>query len=413
MAWTWTAANWRTFSKSGKFWRTASFNRIETAVGRYDKTAVDPNTRLRQLKDILDAISAWRVAKQDKKGKDLNFVSPRTAGDAGDKIAAKESRLAEAGVIGEDAPLSVRSAATDQLVADVVAEINAVLDIARSAWGNQFFTDPAAHDDAAFRYLVSAQSESRQVVAVRELSIQNPALISEALISATVITHDSVHMWGPSGFILAVPTRCIGAAAAGDVAAKNAVAAGHELEKYREILRLYLGGGGIAGIGLPPPTAMRRPSGHNEVVVLGRSYGQTTTVAGIYVVVDAVADDVDDIRPAQVGRVLANLVRRGTTTVTKVVEKLPGVTDRRMGQYRTLNRDLGLPIVQIPTSAAVEVNNAYWANLLDGERFDFPVPASAVEHGSREHLNLVAQRDQYLAPTFFGHANCAICSPRG
>jgi hypothetical protein len=413
MAWNWTAQSWRTFSEQGKFWRTSSFNRIETAVGRYNKHAADPNERLRQLKAILDAISEWRVAKQEKKGKEQHFASPRTARDTGDKIAAKEIKLAEVGVIAGDATLSVRSAATDRLVADVASEIDAALALARAAWGNDFFTDPAEHDGADFRYLVSAQSESRQIVAHRELTIQNPALIADALISATVITDASVHMWGPSGFILAVPTSCIGAAAAGDVAARNAVAEGHVLEKYREILRLYLGGGGIAGIGLPPPTAMRRPSGHNEVVVLGRSYGQVTSVAGIYVIVDEVADDVAGIRPARVGRVLANLIRRGTTTVTKVVEKLPAVTDRRMGQFLALNRDRGLPIVQIPVSAAVEVNNAYWANVYEGERFDFPVPATAVEHGSREHLALVAQRDQYLPPTFFNHANCPVCQPRG
>jgi len=391
MAWNWTASSWRTASEEGKFWRSSEFNKIESAVGRYNRNAATL-ARLTALKAILDAISAWRVWKQDKKGKTAGFVSPRTQRDKGDKIAAKEEQLREQKVIGDTEDLSARTKVTDGLVKDVVDEINVVLNLERTAWGGATFTDPKNHDASNFRYLISAQSESKQIVAHREMTINDPSLIKEAVISATVISHDQVNLWGPSGFILAVPQSCVGAAYAGDLAAFNAVAEGHDLEKYRETLRVYLRDKGDASnpgvVGMPAPAALKRPAMHNEVVVLGRSYGEVTSVAGIYVLVDEVVDKVKNIKPASACKIISKLFQG--TKVTDVVELLPGVTDRRMKQFLGLNTNLGLPIVQIKTSAVTKVNGTYFSNVYDadgGIRFPFDA-ASMVEHGSPEHKAL-------------------------
>ena len=411
MPWTWTASTWRTASKEGKFWRSSSFNAIETAVGRYVPSG-DGKRRLTQLKAILDAISAWRVGKQEKKG-GAAFVSPKTARTSGDAIAAREDQLAADNVIGSGETLSVRSAVTDGLVRDVVNEIDGVLDLERSEWGGDTFVDPGWHENGAdFRYLVSAQSESRDIVEHRERTIKNPSLIADALISATVITQDSVHLWGPSGFILEAPHKCIGVAFAGDIATRNAVAEAHELEKYREMLRLYLGEGGAGGFGLPAPTALRRATGHNEVAVLGRSYGHTTSVVGVYVIVDEIAGTTAAIKPVTVGQVVANAIKKGTTIVEPVVKLLPGVTERRMEQLLRLERDRGLAIVQIPVGPAVEINGKYWANLYEGDSFRCPLPATAIEHDSNEHRALIAKKDQYNITYFLGHDKCLICNPK-
>jgi hypothetical protein len=411
MAWSWTAGSWRTYSEEGKFWRSSEFNRIETAVGQY--SAVAPTlVRLTALKRILDAVSAWRVWKQDKKGKSAGFVSPRTARDKGDKIAAKEEQLRDQGVLGDAQALSVRSKATDKLVMDVVVEVNAVLNLERTAWGGHAFTDPSKHDPSDFRYLVSAQSESKQLVPHREMTISDPKLIREAVISATVITSDRVNVWGPSGFILSAPESCVGAAFAGDLGANNAVAEGHALEKYREILRIYLRDRSDvnnpgAVVGLPAPAAVKRPIGHNEVVVLGRSYGELTSVAGIFILVEKLSDQVRSIKPADACRVITKLTQPGK--VIDVVERLPGVTDHRMKQYRELNTNLGLPIVQIQAGAHTEVNGLYFRNLYDADMgIRFPFKASdMVEHGSPEHK--AADKKATGRTLVESNHTCSIC----
>jgi len=391
MSWNWTAATWRAASKEGKSWRSSEFNRIETAVGRYSQIG-STVVRLTALKAILDAISAWRVWKQDKKGKSVKFASPRDQRDKGAKIAAKEDNLRGAGVMDDGEDLSVRSKVTDGLVKDVVAEINLCLNLERTAWGGETFTDPRKHDGSKFRYLVTAQSESKVPVAHREQTIKNPSLIREAVISATVITHERVNLWGPSGFILGVPESCVGAAFAGDLGAFNAVAEGHDLEKYREILRVYLRDRGDPTnpqvVGIPAPASLKKQFGHNEVVVLGRSYGEVTSVAGIFVLVEEVAATVAEIVPASACRVISKLTAGGKTT--DVVERLPGVTAGRMAQYRKLCTDQGIPIVQIKASDATQVNGSYFGNLYDAEvgiPFRYK-PGSMVEHGSAEHKRL-------------------------
>ena len=140
MPWTTTAGSWRTVSKQGKFWRSSEFNKIETAIGKYKTT--DPNdARLKQLKAILDAISHWRIHKQEQKAKKAGvaFVSPKDARDEGAKIAQAENRIPAAVRGGDNETLSVRSQATDSLVADVVAEIDVVMTADRTAWGGHNF----------------------------------------------------------------------------------------------------------------------------------------------------------------------------------------------------------------------------------------------------------------------------------
>jgi hypothetical protein len=410
MAWNRTASNWRSASKNGKFWRSSEFNAIETAIGKYKTTDPD-DQRLSRLKAILDAISVWRVTKQEAKAKTAGvaFVSPRTQRDTGDKIAASEDKLRDVGVLTDKGEsLSVRSAATEQLVREVVDEIDEVMNLARSQWGGHPFTNPADHLQDNFRYLVSAQSESKEIVPHREQAITNPGLIADALISASVITDDSVHIWGPSGFILDAPAKCVGVAKNDDFKTRNAVAEGHLLEKYREILRLY-----ESGVRLPAPTNLRvETNKHNEVAVLGRSFGNTTKVVGVFVLVDQVATTVATIRPASIYRLAGNLMHKTTNATTYIIEsEEPSVTDRRMGQFRTLNRDLNLPIVQILMSAAVEIGATYWGNMYDGD-FMFPRPALAFEHGSREHLQAVASKNYRPLILKSGHSDkCPVCFP--
>jgi hypothetical protein len=400
MAWTWTASSWRSASSANKFWRSSEFNRIETAVGKYKATET-ANQRLANLQAILDAISDWRVGKQESKG-GKGYNSPKTSGTTGDSIAAKDDAQS----------LSVRSAVTDRLVQDVVAEIDAILDLERSAWGGDTFTNPATYINGSdFRFLVSAQTETAVVLEFRERTFRDPSQIANAMISATVITQDSVHLWGPLGFILSAPHQCIGAAAKGDIATRNAVGQGHAIEKYREMLRLYLGGGGVQGTGLPAPTALRRETGHNEVAVLGRSYGYTTTVNGFYLIVDQVSPTTAGIQPVTAGHVVANATLRNPPTVIPIIERLPGVSPARMQVLKDMVAALRLPIVQIPVSPAVEINGKYFPGLYGGEVYRCPLPANAVEHGSEAHKRMVA--DKSYGMTFFeGHGpNCPVCTP--
>ena len=410
MPWTTTAGSWRTVSKQGKFWRSSEFNKIETAIGKYKTT--DPNdARLKQLKAILDAISHWRIHKQEQKAKKAGvaFVSPKDARDEGAKIAQAENRIPAAVRGGDNETLSVRSQATDSLVADVVAEIDVVMTADRTAWGVHNFTAPTQQAlGEAFRFLVTAQTETADVVAYREATILNPALIQDALISASVIQQDSIHVWGPSGFILNAPTNCIGVAMADDFKTKNAVAEGHQLEKYREILRLY-----ESGVRLPAPTALRAATGkHSEVAVLGRSYGHTTSVSGIFVLVNAHANSVAEIRPASVYHIASLMTKQGTTQQIQVIgATLPAVTDRRMAQYRQLNADLGIPIVQLPLSASVELGATYWQGLYGNAIVFLNRPANAMVHGSDEHRAAVASGEYQVTIKDDHPKNCNICKP--
>lgn len=406
MAFTWTASSWHKASKEGHFWRSSAFNKIEKAIGKY-KNRGTPDEQLLALKAILDAISEWRVEKQEAKG-GPNFKSPLSNFSSGDKLAAKEKDL---NFVEPGKSLSIRSKVTDELLFDVVKEIDAVLDVKRSGWGNTYFTDPDWHDETDFRYLVSAQSESKKVVEYRERTIKNPKLLEDAVISASVISNEEVHVWGPTGFILSAPKSCIGTAMKGDLGTRNAVASGHALEKYREILRLYFSGGVGNDSKLPAPTSLRRPMGHNEVAVLGRSYGQTTTVSGIYVIVDKVSPDGSDITPVMAGGVCCKFIEKGTTNIKTVIRELPGVTDYRMEQWRHLETSLGIPIVQISATNAVEINGKYFPNIYDYEVVLCPLPKNVVVHGSPEHLNLKKEWSKYSVTFFSGHDKCDICSP--
>jgi hypothetical protein len=422
MVWTWTAQRWHRESEAGKSRRTREFDQIERAIASYNCRGQSTDERLASLKAILDAISAWRVFKQEEKGKFVRgFESPKADGK---QIAAAESKLREAKMIGKNKTLSVRSGITDTLVRDVVAEIDDALALARTAWGGAVFTDVdwVEGTEAApqhFRYLVSGQTESKEVPAYRQASVDNPRLIANAVISASVITEKGVHVWAPSGFILSAPKKCIGAAAARDVGTKNAVAWGHDLEKYREMLRIYLGEKGVPGVkaavepaGLKAPRVMQDSLVRNEAVVLGRSYGEATRVIGIFVLVDQVAATVDTIVPAKVARIVANVVLKGTTvTIPVVIEKLDSTSSRRMGQYRALNKNLGLPIIQIPTSVKPGAVKIAWnpSDLYGGRFCDFPIPANAVEHGSRDHRKLLSDLEANVA-YFDGHdSKCNLC----
>lgn len=411
MAWTWTKSTWRAHSKADKFWRSSEFNKIETAIGRYNSGASNL-ARLAALKAILDAISAWRVWKQEKKNK-ANFQSPLSAPNQGEKIAAKEHKMRQVGLVGEDEKLSVRSEATDGLVRDVVDEINAILANERNAWGGNTFTDPHNHLATNFRYIVSAQTETEAIVEHRELTIKNPELIKRALISATVITHETINLWGPSGFILTVPQNCIGPAYAGDLGAANAVAMGHRLEKYREMLRLYLGQMQTSGTSLPAPDNVLRKGpfgGHNEVVVLGRNYGEKTSVSGIFVIVDQISDSVANIVPVQCYRVISRFTKG--VEMKLVVEGLPGVTDRRMQQFQELHTNLGLPIVQIESTNA-KINASYFSGLYKAtDNLHCPFDRNRmVIHGSRAHSDLEAAQGWTKGLVETGHT-CPICTPR-
>ncbi|HEY5311204.1 MAG TPA: hypothetical protein VIK18_01750 [Pirellulales bacterium] len=416
MSWNWTKASWRTASEQNKSWRSSEFNKIEKAIGKYDKHSTSNLAKLQALKAILDAISAWRVYKQEEKAKSAKsgFKSPLSDQAKNIKIAATDTDLRTANVMGATSDVSVRAKITDQLVQDVVAEIDSVLAVERAKWGNTTFTDPAKHNPNKFCYLISAQTETEEIVAHREGTIKNPDLIANAIISASVITHDNCNLWSPSGFILSAPEACIGSGHKGDMGVRNAASRGHDLEKYRELLRVYLGESGVAGMGLPDASSVLRPIGHNEVLVLGRSFGRITSVAAIFVMSDETGKVNMQAKPANMGDKVSSF-QKGSTMI-EVVELKPIVTDRRMKQYQDLYTNMGLPILPIPASAAKSLGqdmSDLYTDMKDGARALFPLPKSAVLHGSQAHKDLEKEAVKGTAKKFVRNEKhkCPICTP--
>jgi hypothetical protein len=387
MAWTWTASSFKTAANVGEYFgkkTSTQFDAIPVAISRYASNGTNL-VRLGQLKDILDAVQAWWVWKQEDKHDHTSTTLK--IGGANTKIAAKS----------EDAKgrwrtsFSKREDAIDKLVKSIVQEVDDILAVERTRWGNGVFTDPNDHDQHPndYRYLITSQTETAVTLEYREKTAKNPDLIKSAVISASVIAHDSVHVWAPSGFILKAPKKCIGVAFKDDIATANAVAFGHAMERYREMLRLYLGQVASAGSGLPRPNdIMPDPGKHNEVMVLGKSYGKETKVTGIFVMVDDESDTVAGITPANCYRILANFTPRGGTAPKQLVEAAPMVTAGRMQIYRDLHVQRGLPIVQIPLGDHVEVPASTLNGLYtSGARYPF-VANGMVLHGSNTHRQL-------------------------
>ena len=65
----------------------------------------------------------------------------------------------------------------------------------------------------------------------REMTLKNPTLIENAVISASVITTGNCHLWAPSVFILSAPKKCVLEAKMDDMGVKNEVGKKHDLEK--------------------------------------------------------------------------------------------------------------------------------------------------------------------------------------
>jgi hypothetical protein len=405
MAWKWTASEWRKASKHGKWWRSSEFNAIETAIGSYSPAAAT-RVRLEKLQAILVAIAKWWSWKQeDKHGHKDKPIDAPPPGAPARKYAASEETL-KGTLNGND--FSARVESVRGLVKDVAAEIDDVLALDRAAWGTDVFTDPSKPVED-FVYLVSAQTETpiSGEPEYRLNTIKKPELISNAVISASVIRKGNVKLWGPAGFILSAPKTCIAAAANQDLAAANAVGMKHEVEKYIELLRLYLrsdklvDGATLPAPGKLVPTAMR----HTEVVVLGKNYDKVTTVTGVYVLVDANAPD----KPGSCYRKISQFTVDGA--LKYVVEPLPLVTEARMKLYTELKT---LPIVPIPIDhTTTELNVKYFDNVY-GEGIMFPFkPTQMIKHGSDEHkaLELRAKNDSKITRliSYTKHGVCAVC----
>ena len=383
MPWTWTERSWKTASEAGKSWRSSRFKVIGRAIGAYNPHLADTAQRLRALAAILDAVSAWRVWMEGEK---LGQADPGG-------YARNEDELRRSGQLQDDTSLSIRSKATDDLVRDVAAEIDDVLAAERALWGNKSLSDPASHKPGSkYAYLVTAQSESRPTPAYRQATVDNPDLIAGAVISASLITHKSAHLWGPSGFILKAPKRCIAAAYHEDLGVANLVGTKHLLEKYRELLRIYLrdGGGRAVGVRAPLEVLPRSSVQHSEVMVLGSNYDKVTRVSGIFVVVDEVARRVSRIEPAKCFVSEIRYVKTGSKPETLVVGSVePSTTPERMDTYHKLRRTRDLPIVQIPMSAGVNIPASSFSSLYGSVLFPYD-PSRMFEKDSRRHRELEA-----------------------
>ena len=380
--WNWTASSWHKRSSAGTWFRSAKFNAIEKAIARYSPAVDDAAVRLTALKKILDAISEWRIWKeQDKFGKPL-----------GSTMASKVSTLRKDGQVGSGEQFSVREDVVDELIRDIAREIDDVLAAERAAWGFGMLSDPRRHNRDKFLYLVTAQTETREIVDFREWTVENPTLIEGATISASLISQDNVKLWGPSGFILKAPKRCIGAAFSQDLAVKNQAGLMHTVEKYRELLRVYLGqalnqGQKVVGLRSPLDILPTSINHHSEVMVLGRNYDKATSVSGIFVIVDRIKMSVGGIEPVRCFRVTQRWkkVNANPPQWRFLGERMPSTTDRRMAQYRSLHESRGVPIIQIPMSDKVHIGPKYFGGLYEG-MVQFPYnPATMFEKNSAAH----------------------------
>ena len=415
MAWTRTASQWRSATKKGKGWRSSEFNAIETAIGKYKPSDV-PKIRLQRLKAILDAIAHWWAWKQEKKfGVKETVADKLSPGLKPRSFASSEESLVEKGIIKAPDDFSVRAEMVRGLVRDVAREIDDVLALDRSSWGTSVFTDPKQHKSDTFMYLVSAQTETplSGEKEYRIQSIKNPELVRNAVISASVITQDSISLWGPAGFILKAPQRCISAGHGEDLAICNAVGMKHIVEKYIEMLRVYLTekmDKSLVGLPAPKDVLPKKLSHHSEVMVLGRNYDMVTEVNGVFLLVDDVAKDTTT--PASCYRQISQFITLNPPSVKYVVEELPSVTQARMSLYRRVSEDKNLPIVQIKVNDKTALGTTYFNDVHAGTIM-FPFnPRQMVKHGSQGHLDLEkAAREGKVNKSgkYAEHKNCRIC----
>jgi hypothetical protein len=261
------------------------------------------------------AARAWMLVKLV--GEHLNgYFDPPDPGTMAGYLATLQQRP-------ED--LLVQDISGSGLVRSPLATLaNAPESAARNAWDPDQFTNPRAHQEGAFRYLVHAMrpeadvwqegGDARQRAYLVEnlagylivpegpgplklrsaaLYFSDPTKIQGELLSCSVISARNPRTYRDFcfGFVLRAPRKNVAAASAGDMAVSNAVARGDMLAKEFSVaarlvqvdsfLETLLG---MYTVAIPSPGELEESSrGHNEVLVVGSLPGSTVTVSAIWV----------------------------------------------------------------------------------------------------------------------------------
>ncbi len=319
-------ASFKSASDLGTFYRRSSeLKALDRALAAYE-TVRDSGgaAELQSLADILDAITAWRSAKDDAdKAKRWPFVN--------------------------------------QVLQDVKQRFEAIVNEHRESWASGHFTNPAQHDPAQYQYIINAiveyngpgEAEPNYITE----ALADPAKIQNALLSLSVITNLANPTWGPSGYIVQVPKENIYAAKGTDLGAQNKVSAQHEAFIYRELVRVFMANG------LPMPKeviqGMKRHYANqqyyeqNEITAMGlnRINQKAVEVTGIFVITDAGVDD--PMRPMTLFEQVGETRQDGK--IKKLVKPVPAVSNERMKQYVDLAKKYGIPIIALPLSAKTDV----------------------------------------------------------
>lgn len=333
-------ASWTTDSRAGKDDRSAPMQAIDTTVAQYVNLYLrSPGTRpwdeldgapaelskanARQaLTDILDAIDRWRA---DKRGIFGGIRSRRAAAvDDLERDVRHEPTLA--GAATED----VRAAA-------------------RGQWGAGATTDPTAHDDRSWRYLINGltPSDGSPATVHRNLIQQNPDAVKKhaGVMSVSYITETLNSVWAPSGYILKVPGEDVLAASTTDMGVDNALLTRSYEEERRRL-------GVVKGVATPQQLRDQGvASKHNEIAVRARS----VTFTGIFILQDT-RKVTPQPRPVQYalrvkGRNGVPLTHEGHP----IVEGRPGVSEEWLRSYQATSAQRGIPIRWLRQAAGANI----------------------------------------------------------
>lgn len=323
--------------------RSTRMRAIGVALQAY-RDADDAN-KVARIEGVLKAIADWQLQKDRDAGLDV-ASNIHNLGDAVPKEGAHDNRG--------------RSAAVNELLTEVKAEVTELLAARQEAWDLANFTNPQEHQaNGAFQYLINGIQEYDNTPAHITKVLNDPASIKDALISSSLVTNTKTPMWCASGYVLRAPKENIGSAKPSDQGAQSAVSRFHEIEMYKEIVRLFNLNG------LPPPdtivegtTQNAHQSKHNEIVVMGTgANGGATEVSAIFVATAPGQGNPEF--PIEIGKKVAgyevNINVDGKYKA--VVTRQPAVSAARLDQYKEIAAEKQIPIIAIPMAPNARFSN--------------------------------------------------------
>ncbi len=305
--------------------RSSELKALDRALTAYEAVRDSGGpAELQALANILDAITAWRGAK-------------------------------------DNADAAKRWPFIDGVLQDVKKRFEAIVNTQREAWATGHFSNPAMHDPSQYQYIINAiveyngpgEAEPNYITE----ALNDPAKIQNALLSLSVITNMANPTWGPSGFIVQVPKQNIYSSKSSDQGVANYLSAQHESHIYRELVRLFMANG------LPMPKevmqGMKRhyESGQfyeqNEIAAMGlnRINQKAVEATGIFVITGKGVDD--PMKPITLFETVGSIKEDGR--MKRLVKPVPAVSAERLKIYVDLAKKYNIPIIALPLADTTDL----------------------------------------------------------